>query len=74
MLLGVQRVHISPGKALCRFCGKQVATNRLSTHIAQEHPRPRRIDMSPTLVHKRAVKKPPSKQKATSGPGSSERE
>ena len=28
MLLGMQRVHISPGKALCRFCGERVATNR----------------------------------------------
>jgi hypothetical protein len=62
MLLGMQRVHISPGKALCRFCGKRVATNRLSTHIAQEHPRPGRIDMSPRLVRKRApVKKRPPK-------------
>jgi hypothetical protein len=62
MLLGMQRVHISPGKALCRFCGERVATNRLSTHIAQEHPRPSRIDMSPTLVRKiAAVKKRPSK-------------
>jgi len=62
MLLGMQRVHISPGKALCRFCGERVATNRLSMHIAQEHPRPRRIDMSPTLVRKRAaVKKRPAK-------------
>jgi len=24
----MQRVHISPGKALCRFCGERVATNR----------------------------------------------
>ena len=62
MLLGMQRVHISPGKALCRFCGERVPTNRLSTHIAQEHPRPSRIDMSPTLVRKRAaVKRPRSK-------------
>jgi hypothetical protein len=58
----MQRVHISPGKALCRFCGTRVATNRLSTHIAREHPRPGRIDLSPKLVPKRAVaKKRPSK-------------
>jgi hypothetical protein len=58
----MQRIHVSPGKALCRFCGEQVATNRLSTHIAKEHPRPGRTDMSPTLVRKRtAAKKRPSK-------------
>ena len=34
MLLGMQRVHIPPGEALCRFCAEWVATNRLSTHIA----------------------------------------
>jgi hypothetical protein len=54
MLVIMQRVHISPGKALCRFCGGQVPTNRLSTHIAKEHPRPGPVDMSPTLVRKRA--------------------
>jgi hypothetical protein len=48
----MQRVHLSPGKALCRFCGKQIATNSLSTHIAKEHRRPTR-DMSPALVGKR---------------------
>jgi hypothetical protein len=57
MLLMMQRIHISPGKALCRFCGEQVATNRLSTHIARQHPRPGRIDMSPTLVQKSAAAK-----------------
>jgi hypothetical protein len=58
----MQRVHISPGKALCRFCGEHISTNRLSTHIAKEHPRPGPIDMSPTLVRKRAgAKKRPSK-------------
>jgi hypothetical protein len=62
MLVVMQRVHISPGKALCRFCGEQVSTNRLSTHIAKEHPRPGQIDMSPTLVRKRAAaRKPPAK-------------
>jgi BED zinc finger len=49
----MQRVHISPGKALCRFCGQQISTNRLSTHIAKDHPRLGPIDMSPTLVRKR---------------------
>jgi hypothetical protein len=53
----MQRVRISAGKALCRFCGEQIATNRLSTHIAKEHPRPPRTDMSPTLVRKRAAPK-----------------
>jgi hypothetical protein len=53
----MQRVHISPGKALCRFCGQQVSTNRLSTHIAKEHPRPARTDLSPTLVPKRETTK-----------------
>jgi hypothetical protein len=61
----MQHLHISAGKALCRFCGEQVSTNRLSTHIAREHPRPARIDMSPTLVRKRpAAKKRPSKSQA----------
>jgi hypothetical protein len=49
----MQRVHISPGKALCRFCGEQISQNRLSTHIAKEHPRPGRTDMTPTLVRTR---------------------
>lgn len=62
LVLLMQRVYISPGKALCRFCGQQISTNRLSTHIAKEHPRPGPIDMSPTLVRKRAgAKKRPSK-------------
>jgi hypothetical protein len=51
----VQRVHISPGKALCRFCGEQVSTNRLSTHIAKEHPRTKLKDMAPTLVRKKGA-------------------
>lgn len=58
----MQRVHISPGKALCRFCGEHVQTNRLSAHIAKAHPRPGPIDMSPTLVRKRAAtRKRPAK-------------
>jgi hypothetical protein len=60
MLTVMQRVHISPGKALCRFCGEQVSMNRLSTHIAKEHARPRR-DMTPTLVR---PAKPPRKRPA----------
>jgi hypothetical protein len=57
----MQRVYISAGKALCRFCGEQISTNRLSLHIAKEHPRPGRTDMSPTLVRTRAAaKKRPS--------------
>jgi hypothetical protein len=57
----MQSVQFSAGKALCRFCGEHVSTNRLSTHIAKAHPRPAPIDMSPTLVQKRLVKKRPSK-------------
>ena len=49
----MQRVHISPGKALCRFCGKQIAMNSLSTHIAKAHPRPGPVDTSPSLVRKK---------------------
>jgi hypothetical protein len=57
----MQQVYMSAGKALCRFCGETVSTNRLSVHIAKEHPRPERTDMSPTLVPKRlAAKKRPS--------------
>jgi hypothetical protein len=48
----MQRVHLSPGKALCRFCGKQIAMNSLSTHIAKAHPRPGPVDTSPSLVRK----------------------
>jgi hypothetical protein len=55
MLVLMQRIYISAGKALCRFCGDYVATNRLSTHIAKEHPRPEQIDMSPRLVRGRAA-------------------
>jgi len=46
----MQRVHISAGKALCRFCGTTVSVNQLSTHIAREHPRPAKRDMAPKLV------------------------
>jgi hypothetical protein len=47
----MQRViNLSPGKALCRFCGAYVAMNSLSTHIASAHPRPVQGDMTPTLV------------------------
>ena len=51
MLDPMQSVHISSGKALCRFCGEQMSVNRLSTHIAKEHVRPRQ-DMRPTLVRR----------------------
>jgi len=53
----MQRVYLSAGKALCRFCGEQVSTNHLSIHIAKAHPRPRRIDMSPTLVPRKGAAK-----------------
>jgi len=46
-------IHISPGKALCWFCGVQVSMNQLSAHIAKEHPRPSPGDMTPTLIRKR---------------------
>jgi hypothetical protein len=49
----MQRVHISPGKALCRFCGINISMNRLSTHIAKEHSLPGQRDMAPTLVRGR---------------------
>jgi hypothetical protein len=52
----MQRVHISPGKALCRFCGEQIPTNSLSVHIAKTHRRPTR-DMSPSLAPKRPAGK-----------------
>jgi len=58
----MQSVQFSAGKALCRFCGEQVSTNHLSIHIAKEHPRPERTDMSPTLVRKQA----PAKKQPTS--------
>jgi hypothetical protein len=53
----MQRVHLSAGKALCRFCGEQISTNRLSVHIAKTHPRPARSDMSPTLVLRKRAEK-----------------
>ena len=54
----MQRIHISPGKALCRSCGVQVSMNQLSTHIAREHPRPNRPDMTPTLIRKKKAPRP----------------
>ena len=33
MLLGMQRVHISPGKALYRFCGERVAVTIAPSRI-----------------------------------------
>jgi hypothetical protein len=48
----MQRVHISPGKALCRYCGEQVSMHHLSTHIAKAHPRPGRASTTPMLVRK----------------------
>jgi hypothetical protein len=57
ILKPMQRIHIYPGKALCRFCGKQVATNSLSTHITKEHPPAKKGSMAPRLVSKRAAAK-----------------
>jgi len=48
----MQTLHISPGSALCRFCGETVSTNSLSKHIAAKHPRPRKKSLAPTLVRK----------------------
>jgi BED zinc finger len=53
----MQNLYISAGKALCRYCGEQISTNVLSTHIAKVHPRPAQ-SMAPTLVAKRAVALP----------------
>lgn len=53
----MQRTKISDSKTLCRYCGEQIAINRLSIHIARAHPRPAPIDMRPTLVPKPAVPK-----------------
>jgi hypothetical protein len=49
----MQRINLSAGKAQCRFCGEHVSINRLSIHIAKEHPRPAAISLSPILVRKR---------------------
>jgi hypothetical protein len=57
----MQRHHISPGKALCRYCGEQIPMNRLATHIAKVHARPTR-DMGPSLVNKTSAAKPREKK------------
>jgi hypothetical protein len=46
----MQRIHLGTGVALCRFCGQTVPTNRLSTHIASEHPRQKSKNLRPRLV------------------------
>ena len=51
----MQRINLSAGKAQCRFCGEHVSINRLSIHIAKEHPRPAAISLSPILVRKRVA-------------------
>jgi hypothetical protein len=51
----MQNVYISPGKALCRFCGEQVAMHGLSTHIAKKHARPKQKNTSPKLVRKHSA-------------------
>jgi len=48
----MQQVHFSSGVAHCQYCGEKVAVNRLSAHIAKDHPRPAIGDMSPKLVRK----------------------
>jgi hypothetical protein len=59
ILVQMQRVHISSGKALCRFCGDTVSVNQLSTHIAKAHPRPAQRDMAPKLVGGTGASKTP---------------
>lgn len=48
----MQQVSFSAGTAHCQYCGVKIGVNRLSAHIAKDHPRPARQDMSPTLVRK----------------------
>jgi hypothetical protein len=48
----MQQVYVSSGVAHCQYCGEKVAVNRLSAHIAKDHPRPAAGDMSPKLVRK----------------------
>ncbi len=48
----MQRVLVSAGKAVCRYCGETVQTNSLSTHILKSHPRPGLTNLSPKLVRK----------------------
>jgi hypothetical protein len=52
MVLNMQQVHFSSGVAHCQYCGEKIAVNRLSAHIAKDHPRPAIGDMSPKLVRK----------------------
>ena len=51
----MQQVHFSPGTASCQYCGVKIAVNRLSAHIAKDHPRPADRDMTPTLRKKQLV-------------------
>ncbi|MCC7010219.1 MAG: hypothetical protein IT184_15535 [Acidobacteria bacterium] len=53
----MQRVYVSAGKTQCRFCGEDVAVNRLSVHIAQKHPRPGPADTRPSLVRKQGTRR-----------------
>jgi len=48
----MQQVYVSSGVADCQYCGERIAVNRLSAHIAKDHPRPAAGDMSPKLVRK----------------------
>jgi hypothetical protein len=57
----MQNIYISAGKAVCRSCGEQVLTNRLSAHIARAHPRPGPVDLSPTLRKRASARKHPAK-------------
>ncbi len=51
----MQRVNVSAGQALCRYCGANFPTHRLAAHVAKQHPRPKPASLSPTLVRKRPV-------------------
>jgi hypothetical protein len=59
----MQRVLVSAGKAVCRYCGETVQTNSLSAHILKFHPRPALTNMTPTLVRKRVTIVEPDAEK-----------
>lgn len=50
----MQRAYASPGKTQCRYCGEQIAINKLSTHILKSHRLSVKSDLAPTLVRRTA--------------------
>jgi len=48
----MQSVYASPGKTQCRYCGEQIAINKLSTHILDSHRLSVKSNLSPTLVRR----------------------